>query len=249
MTAERRRDLIRSFSVAAAAALVLALTGAFNTDTKPFNQRLIYWLVVMGLGSAWGQFCQRLLARSPTVTASPWLHIGALTSVVAGPMCLVVWAATGLFFEGELYPASELTRLILPVVTVTAAVCALIVLLGQSTPVQTHASADRAGPAKFIERLPIHLRGARLIAVQAEDHYLRVHTNEGSDLILMRLSDALDELEGVEGAQTHRSWWVARDAVRTASRGDGRATLKLDGDLSAPVSRRYSKALREAGWY
>jgi DNA-binding LytR/AlgR family response regulator len=68
-------------------------------------------------------------------------------------------------------------------------------------------------------------------------------------LILMRLSDALEELEGLEGAQTHRSWWVAKDAVKTASRGDGRATLILRGDLTAPVSRRYSKALREAGWY
>jgi DNA-binding LytR/AlgR family response regulator len=102
---------------------------------------------------------------------------------------------------------------------------------------------------RFIERLPLRLRGARLIGVQAEDHYLRVHTDQGSDLILMRLSDALEELEGLEGAQTHRSWWVAKDAVRGASRGNGRATLALEGGLTAPVSRRYAKALREAGWY
>jgi hypothetical protein len=35
------------------------------------------------------------------------------------------------------------------------------------------------------------------------------------------------ELEGIEGAQTHRSWWVAKAAVRDAKRGDGRATLTL----------------------
>jgi DNA-binding LytR/AlgR family response regulator len=93
------------------------------------------------------------------------------------------------------------------------------------------------------------LRGATIRAVQAEDHYLRIHTDRGSDLILMRLSDALDELEGLEGAQTHRSWWVARDAVRDVARGDGRATLTLDGGIEAPVSRRYAKALRDAGWY
>ena len=85
--------------------------------------------------------------------------------------------------------------------------------------------------------------------MQSEDHYLRVHTDRGSDLILMRLADALQELEGLEGAQTHRSWWVARSAVRDVSRGDGRATLTLDGGLSVPVSRRYAKALRDAGWY
>ena len=102
-------------------------------------------------------------------------------------------------------------------------------------------------PARF--RLPPRLRGATLHAVQAEDHYLRLHTDRGSDLILMRLSDAVAELEGLEGARTHRSWWVARDAVRDASRGDGRAALTLEGGLVAPVSRRYARALREAGWY
>jgi hypothetical protein len=249
MTKERRRDLVRSLSVAAAAALLLAVTGAFDTDTKPFHERLIYWLVVMGIGSAWGQFCHRLLARSVELEDRPWLHILALTGIVAGPMCLFVWAATGLFFTGHLYPVADLARLVVPVVTVTAAMCALIVILGRATPIQTHASADPDKPAKFIERLPLRLRSARLIAVQAEDHYLRVHTEHGSDLILMRLSDALGELEGLEGAQTHRSWWVAKGAVLEASRGDGRATLTLEGGLTAPVSRRYSKALREAGWY
>jgi DNA-binding LytR/AlgR family response regulator len=164
-------------------------------------------------------------------------------------MCLFVSVATGLFFEGKLYPAATLARLVVPVVTVTAAMCTLIVFLGRATPMQTHASGDSEKPPKLVQRLPLRLRGARLIAVQAEDHYLRVHTDRGSDLILMRLSDALDELEGVEGAQTHRSWWVAKDAVQDASRGDGRATLTLEGDVTAPVSRRYSKALREAGWY
>jgi len=166
-------------------------------------------------------------------------------------MCLFVWAPTGLFFRGELYPASYLLLLVVPVVTVTTAVCALVVLLGQANPIQTHAYADTdARPAtRFTQRLPLRLRGARLIAVEAEDHYLRVHTDQGSDLILMRLSDALEELDGVEGAQTHRSWWVARDAVRGASRGDGRATLTLEGGISAPVSRRYAGTLREAGWY
>jgi DNA-binding LytR/AlgR family response regulator len=56
-------------------------------------------------------------------------------------------------------------------------------------------------------------------------------------------------LDGLEGAQTHRSWWVAKAAVRAVERGDGRASLTLDGGITAPVSRRYARALREAGWY
>ncbi|HEX8256999.1 MAG TPA: LytTR family DNA-binding domain-containing protein [Allosphingosinicella sp.] len=248
MTPERR-DLVRNLGVAAAAALVLAVSGAFGTGAELFHERLTYWFMAMAVGSAWGMLCQRLLARRMELEERPWLHIGVLTAIVAGPMCLFVWAATGLFFHGELYPVRSLPLVLVPVVTVTAAVCALVVLLGRAAPVQTHAAADAGKPVKFIERLPLRLRGSRLIAVEAEDHYLRVHTADGSHLILMRLSDALDELEGLEGAQTHRSWWVARDAVRDAQRGDGRATLTLDGGLTAPVSRRYARALREAGWY
>ena len=43
------------------------------------------------------------------------------------------------------------------------------------------------------------------------------------------LAEALFELEGVEGAQVHRSWWVARAAIAQARRGEGRATLTLKG--------------------
>jgi len=249
LTAERRRDLVRSVSLAAAAALVLTAAGAFETGAEPFPGRLIYWLMVMGVGSLWGQLCNRLLARWAKIEGRPWLHISVLTGMVAGPMCLFVWAATGLFFQGQIYPFSNLSPLVMPVLTVTAAVCTLNVFLGGAVPIQTHASPDAITPARFIERLPLRFRGARLIAVEAEDHYLRVHTDHGSELILMRLSDALTELEGLEGAQTHRSWWVARDAVQAASRGDGRATLALEGGLTAPVSRRYARTLREAGWY
>ncbi len=101
----------------------------------------------------------------------------------------------------------------------------------------------------FLDRLPPRLRGAAILAVEAEDHYLRVHTDQGSDLILLRLSDALGELAGLDGAQTHRSWWVARAAVRDVARSDGRATLTLEAGLKVPVSRANATALRAAGWF
>ena len=85
--------------------------------------------------------------------------------------------------------------------------------------------------------------------MEAEDHYLRLHTSLGQDLILLRLADAIAELEGLEGAQTHRSWWVAKTAVASAERGDGRATLTLKDGAEVPVSRGYARQLRAAGWF
>jgi DNA-binding LytR/AlgR family response regulator len=65
----------------------------------------------------------------------------------------------------------------------------------------------------------------------------------------MRLGDAIAAVETLDGAQTHRSWWVARPAVASVSRGDGRAVLTLSNGVEAPVSRTYAPKLREAGWY
>ena len=241
--------LLRGLVIAAAAGVVLALTGAFGTVETPLGLRLAYWVPVMLAGALWGHVCSRLIDRWIDMDERPWLTVVALTAAITGPVSLLVWFVTGLVFDGEVYPLSILPLMVGPVLTITGVMSAINVFLGKAQPVQTHAAPIGAAPARFPDRLPVKLRGAAIRAVQAEDHYLRIHTDRGSDLILMRLSDALEELEGLEGAQTHRSWWVARDAVHDVARGDGRATLTLDGGLTAPVSRRYARALREAGWY
>ena len=82
-----------------------------------------------------------------------------------------------------------------------------------------------------------------------EDHYVRAHTMLGSDLVLLRLRDALGELDGIEGAQVHRSWWVARDAVESVER-DGRSVrLVLPRGIAAPVARSRIAELTKAGWF
>jgi DNA-binding LytR/AlgR family response regulator len=112
----------------------------------------------------------------------------------------------------------------------------------EPAPIQVPAST-------VLDRLPERLRGAELLAVEAEDHYLRFHTDRGSALMLMKLGDAAAELAGLDGARTHRSWWVARPAVLSATRGGGRASLNLKAGLVAPVSRTFAPRLRQAGWF
>jgi DNA-binding LytR/AlgR family response regulator len=68
-------------------------------------------------------------------------------------------------------------------------------------------------------------------------------------MILMRLNDAVAELDGIAGAQTHRSWWVARAAVLSATRSGGRVNLTLKNGITAPVSRPNVAPLRADGWF
>lgn len=88
-------------------------------------------------------------------------------------------------------------------------------------------------------------RNGTLLAIQADGHYLHVHTDVGSDLILYRFGDALNELKSLEGMQVHRSWWVAERAVERQEQGE---KLILGNGLEVPVSRSYRVQARERGW-
>ena len=244
MTSKEAR---RGVLVSAVAGLFLALMGAFGTHVVPFGTRVAYWVGLCVAGAVVGTAVSRLIGQDGRADERPWLY-GALTVLgVTLPFTGVVWLVSELTFHGHMRPRA-LPFYLVPVFIVSVAMKALNFLV-QRRPLETHA-APAGGPApRFMDRLPAKLRGAELHAVQAEDHYLRLHTSRGQDLILMRLSDAVAELEGIEGAQTHRSWWVARAAVEDARRGDGRATLRLKDGTEAPVSRAYAKALREAGWF
>ncbi len=244
---DTRFSLWRQWAVILATGLFMALIGPFGTGEGALAVRLAYWISLMSAGTVLANIVSRVAVRMELFERHPWIWAALVAVVITPPQTLVVWAASGLAFRGALRPA-----LILgygPAVLLVTLAMLAITVLAQRTPPQTHAAPGGGAPPAFLDRLPPRLRGAELYAVQAEDHYLRLHTSLGQDLILMRLADALLELDGMEGAQVHRSWWVARTAVVASERGAGRASLTLPGGVVAPVSRTYARALREAGWY
>ncbi len=225
----------------------MAIAGPFGTIEAPLGLRLIYWIGLLAAGTVLASTIGRLAVRFDLFERRPWLWALLVTAVITPPMTLVVWLASSAAFF-KTFRLEAALGYAPPVFVVSAAMLAITVLT-QRVPAQTHAAPRDAAPPAFLERLPPRLRGAELYAVRAEDHYLRLYTSRGEDMILMRLADALTELEGLEGAQVHRSWWVARSAVIDADRGNGRATFTLRGGAVAPVSRTYAAALRAAGWY
>ncbi len=239
------KGTLRGLAITLAAGLFLTFSGAFNTDEAPLWRRLVYWLPVMAAGYAWGAFVTRRLAVwARRLTDNVWLIGGLASLAMSIPFTLVVWVATRYVLGSDL-PARGLPFLFGYVLLVSVVLTAINVLVETRRAALTFSEPT---PPKFLERLPLKLRGSEVWAVEAEDHYLRLHTSKGQDLILMRLADAVTELAGIEGAQVHRSWWVARDAIADARRGDGRATLTLKDGAEVPVSRTYAGLLRERGW-
>ncbi|WP_292050516.1 LytTR family DNA-binding domain-containing protein, partial [Brevundimonas sp. UBA5866] len=203
ISAPHRHPTLRGMVIGVIAGVFLAFSGAFGSGQEPFWIRLIYWVPLIVLGGLWSQLCSPLLRRLIDTDDRPWLEIALLTLMMSVPVTLTVWLTTSILFWHAPPRVSALSHFLLPVLVITGVMSAINVLVSKSATVETHQVAGQA-PARFLQRLPAKLRGAELWAVQAEDHYLRLHTERGSDLILMRLSDAIDELDGLEGARTHR---------------------------------------------
>jgi hypothetical protein len=246
----------KGFVIATIAAPVMAILGALGTDEISFWPRLLYWLVLMEMGALIGFGVSTAMDIWGGLKQRPWLE-GALTSVAIGvPLTLVVIGMSSLFFRTQPPTLLGLITMIGIVTGISALITAInYAVATRPAPPMAMAPATQPqvlatpGRSRLLDRLPPPHRAGPVLALEAEDHYLRVHTPAGSTLILMRLSDAITELDGIDGAQTHRSWWVARDAIHRIDRGEGRATLHLSEDIAAPVSRSFYRNLREAGWF
>ena len=202
----------RGLAITLVAAGFMTYAQAFGSGAMRLPVRFGYWLGLMIVGWFWGAIVSQFFFGRILRPRHLWRRVIASSLVIAVPYSVVVGVATALLKGSHFRTIADMADLVVQVTLVSAVMVVINVLVARMGPV-TEASAQ---PAKFLDRLPPKLRGAEVWAVEAEDHYLRLHTSKGQDLILMRLSDALDELEGIEGAQVHRSWWVARDAITEA---------------------------------
>lgn len=238
-----RNRRVQGLAFSCAVGLFLSFVGAFGTADLPLLPRTAVFLAYSLYSGVLSAIVIAVVERQAWITARPILRPVVIATAMTVLTALSIWASQVLFFGG----AQSLLQVFLTSLVVSVAITAVATAIFR--PVRfTHSAPAATTEPKFLARLPPKLRGAELWAIQAEDHYLRLHTSRGEELILMRLADAVGELEGIEGAQVHRSWWVARAAVRDVKRSDGKAALALPNGKEAPVSRTYLRVLREAGW-
>ena len=249
-TEPANNDFDRAFWISTARILLACLAVAAVIGLSGGGRNLAdvgAWCLETVVGVAIGVVVARRLVPQAWFTTRLWAAGLTIACSVSLPMAALV-IALHVWGEHERLTMGML-EVALPSVFGSSLVMTGLAFMVRRPVTQTHAAKADAPPPKFLDRLPPRLRGAELFAVEAEDHYLRLHTSLGQDLILMRLADALVELEGLEGAQTHRSWWVARAAVTSVERLDGRAVLTLKDGAEVPVSRGFARALRTAAWF
>lgn len=92
-------------------------------------------------------------------------------------------------------------------------------------------------------KIPVHKRGI-ILSMIAHDHYVQINTDKGSELILMRLSDAVDICESENGIRIHRSAWVSREGIKTLKKEGRRTLVVAPCGRELPVSRSAESSLR-----
>lgn len=98
----------------------------------------------------------------------------------------------------------------------------------------------------FIEKMTKPI-GREPWVIKAEQHYIRIYTEKGDELILYRFSDAIKGLEAFNGLQVHRSYWVAIEAIQSVTAQGNSLVLKMKNDIEVPVSRSYKKQVESLG--
>jgi hypothetical protein len=243
---ERVRQFLRSAAILAGLSALFTWFGVYDSGS-PAALRFVMWMVTMsagGLAAVWviPAVFERHFAQQNVI-----LQVALSSGLIALPVTaslIAFYVMLGGRVQAGALPMQYLYVYAVCVVMVTGG---LVASRAQAATPLLEAAEAQDVIARFMQRLPVKFRMADLWAVSSEDHYLRVHTSLGEELILMRLADAMRDLDGTDGLQTHRSWWVAKNGVADVRREGGKLILVLKSGTQAPVSRTFAPAVRDAG--
>lgn len=240
--------------------VLLALSGPFGTfQSLTLQERAL----MFSLGSMGTALCTQFIVR--LCLKDPWLsHVRRPYRILVGtllasiPSVVVVRAVGQALGLAHVMPDS-LLELWFQICQINIALVALHFVLLHRLQARRR-SGDHAAepkdpdprpeteplevpPPTLVARLAPENRGA-VISLTAQDHYVEITTTGGAELVLMRLSDAISELQGLPGVQIHRSHWVALSAIRSTSRSAGRMNVTLVDGRSLPVATTREKSVR-----
>ncbi|MEN8895589.1 MAG: LytTR family DNA-binding domain-containing protein [Yoonia sp.] len=221
-------------------AVVLGIMVPFGTDeTLGPLSRFAYWIVTVVTTYGSGALINELLTLRLRDRVPLWLHMiisGIVTGVAITAIMTVINLATFQFLP-SLSGALSYFGNIFVIASIVSAIF---------TFVSRNKAQTQNQPARVLDRLPFDKRGA-LLALSVEDHYVRIISSKGADVVLLRLRDAMQETGDIAGLQVHRSHWIALDAVTHAKRNGDGAVLTISDGTEIPVSRRYMPNIKEAG--
>ncbi|MDY7098371.1 MAG: LytTR family DNA-binding domain-containing protein [Pseudomonadota bacterium] len=258
----RARKIVIDLAIMTVIGIVLAFIGPFGSFQEPLAFRLVSWVSFAWIGyaiySPMNWLVDRLNHGLDLPRPLAWVF-GVVIATV--PMTAIVWSMGFLPDPVPMPSLEDALTSYFYVMIVGGGITAFFFMIetrrdATSQPLSLpDAEPDAAAETPtqpsttnpLTDALPAEI-GSEIIALEMEDHYVRVHTMLGSGLVLMRLRDAIVHVGDIEGRQVHRSWWVARGAVEDVTRDGRNIRLVLPRGVEAPVSRAQVSELKDAGW-
>lgn len=235
------------------ATLALSMIGPFGTYTEmSFGERLTYWsILIFGIGGVMIVVARPFLWLEPRfgLPVAGCLAIG--TAVAAVPGTAIVYLMNGWMRDGAL----ERSLLDVAVIWVNVAFVGLMISLVEiarhgspelprwmpnpypqpTANADTEDSHNRKPADPAADRFETDPRN--VISMTMQDHYVKITSAAGTEMVLMRFSDAMELMVDIEGAQIHRSHWVAWGHVIDFVRAGHKGTVTLSDGRTLPVSR------------
>lgn len=221
----------------------VALAGPFGTfGSNPFLWRLVYWSALIAVAiiiaiffrAVWRQI---LLGKSETRED---IAVAVSLSIVFAPLGIVLnWVVGG---DGA-YQVMGVWSAMACVLAIAAGTIAFRRAVRDSL-VFPSGSPTRD---RLLGRLPVD-ENVRLVRIYSDNHHVRVVTSDGSEhRLLMRLRDAVTEIDVEPGFCVHRSHWVSRTMIAGVTQAEGREVVELACGGTIPIGPKYRANLIDAG--
>lgn len=222
-------------------AFSFVILGPFEAKVKrPFPIRLTYWVVLLA-GAA---VCVRPIQWVGQRYVPEWeTHVRLVFEAVGFTLLFspLAWLMSSAF-TGAFLSVWDFLSIMGNVLALTSISAVLTYLLAE------RADTTAQGRARLYARLPPNVT-AEIIRLTVNDHYVAIFLDDGTDhRILMRLADAVGEMDGVPGFHTHRSHWVSQAHVTRRLRYEGRDYLVVSDGSRVPISKTYQKNVAAAGF-
>lgn len=230
--------------------LVAVLAGPFGTyEHLTIQGRALYWGGIALSGTVIG-FGVRAVLLWWTGRESSYgfcLLAAFVLTIIFAPM-VIGWRMVMMRYSPGLSVSPSL--IIFNTFVISAAIFTMRMLLMPPDAAADELEGEMRGDniaARLVRRLPEDMQ-CEILSLTARNHHVEVTTTEGRTILRMRLTDAIIEMEGVEGFCIHRSHWVARHAILRVERLNAQKVVVVlrNGD-ELPVSRKYRDNLEQAG--